>query len=62
MIRNNLLLRFSRKVHFPPYIGKQNPVGHGVQRHANVNLSSSFTGLDVVCVVWEKETAERIQL
>jgi hypothetical protein len=51
MFRNNLLLRFSRKMYFPPYTDQQNLVEHNVGSHANVNLSSNFTGLDVVCVV-----------
>jgi len=58
MFRNNLLLRFLRKMYFPQYTDQQNLVEHNVGSHANVNLSSSFTGLDTVCVVWWKETAE----
>jgi hypothetical protein len=57
MFRNNLLLRFSRKMHFPPYTDQQNLVGHNVGSQANVNLSSNFTGLDVCVVCWQ-ETAE----
>jgi hypothetical protein len=45
-------------MYFPPYADQQNLVEHNVGSHANVNLSSNFTGLDAVCVVRGKETAE----
>jgi hypothetical protein len=42
MFRNNLLLRFSRKMHFPPYTDQQNLVERNVERPCQCKSQQQF--------------------